>query len=372
MSCGAAKFLSHKRSSSSLQILCDLCDLCGKIVLVNTFIGNQAALKGLRAAIRSGKVPHAYLFTGPPQVGKSTLALWLAQTLLCEQSPPGEPAPCGNCRECARIAHAAHPDVQTYSLARQAQTSDRASASRELGIDAVRELVGEIDLLPFQAERKVYIIQDAGALTDEAANALLKTLEEPPAYATLVLIATDERSLPETVRSRCTPVRLHAVSRAAIREMLRSRPDVTPEMAERVADLSAGRPGWALEAVKNPRLLQEHDAHISALLEALGGGAASRLALAERMSKRWTAGHREEVYATLFNWLGFWRETMLRASGDPSSAARAPYADTVQRLAQAGVGQAGKAASRTLEAISHLDANVNTRMAVENLLLDLP
>jgi DNA polymerase-3 subunit delta' len=329
-------------------------------------------MEALRAAIARGRLPHAYLFTGPPHIGKSTLARWLAQALLCERRQPGEGEPCGECSACARVARGTHPDVQTYGLARQAQASDRATASRELGIDTVRELVGEIDLLPFEAERKVYIIEDADTLTEEAANGLLKTLEEPPAYATLVLVAVDDSNLPATIRSRCTPLKLHPVAPGEMEELLRSRTQLPPDAVARIAALSAGRPGWALTAAADPAVLETHDANVAALLDALRAGAAGRLALAERLGKRWTAGHRQEVYDALFDWLGFWRAVMLAEAGNPAGAAYPAHEAEIARLSAQGTGAAGKAAARVLEAVKHLDANVNTRMAVETLLLDLP
>lgn len=325
----------------------------------------------MRSAVALGKPLHAYLFTGPPGVGKRTLAGWLAQSLLCERRQPGESEPCGVCGACTRIAHGTHPDVQVFGLARQAQASDRAAASRELGIDTVRELVAEMPLLPFQADRKVYIIEDADTLTEEAANSLLKTLEEPPAYATLVLLVADERALPETVRSRCTPVRLHAVAELEIREYLEGLPDVSTRAAQKIAHLATGRPSWAIQAARDPSLLEAHYKNVEALVTALDGGAVGRLGLAEVLSKRWSAGHRQEVYATLFDWIGYWRDVMYVAAHPDSTPAEALEGE-IQKRAQGGVEAAARAAGRTLQAIAHLDANVSTRMAIETLLLDLP
>lgn len=335
-------------------------------------MGNSAALHQLRAALLNGRTPHAYLFTGPPHVGKTTLATWLAQALLCEHPVGKQADPCGTCRACVRISHGSHTDVQIYGLARQAQTTDKAAASRELGIDAAREIVREIDLLPFEAERKVYIIEDAGTLTDEAANALLKTLEEPPSFATLILLAEEESSLPDTVRSRCTAVRLGPVSNDEVLRLLLSQPGSDPRLAERIASLAVGRPGWALRALRDPKVLESHDAHVAALLDALSGGAAARLALAEKMGKRWGAGHRQEVYDTLLDWLGYWRGVMYVSAGAGNPAAYPDQQEQTRTLANRGVEAAGAAAKRTVQALAHLDANVNTRMAIEDLLLGFP
>lgn len=336
------------------------------------FVGNPSAVRALQAAISADRLAHAYLFTGPPHVGKATLALWLAQTLLCERRPPSPPSPCGTCRACLRIARRTHPDVQMFSLERQAREKDRATASRELGIDTVREIVREIDLLPFEADRKVYVIEDADTLTEEAANGLLKTLEEPPGYATLVMVAAEATSLPQTIRSRCALLRLHPVARSEIDQLLREGADLPPEQQARIVELAVGRPGWALQAASDPIVLQTHDENVSALLQALEGGAVARLGLAEKLAKRWTSGHRAEVYAALLDWLGYWRSIMRVAAGEADPGLDKTHKAAAERLARHGVDAASRAASRTLEAISQLDANVNTRMTVETLLLDLP
>ncbi len=338
----------------------------------SAFAGNPGTVAALRRAITAGRLPHAYVFSGPPQIGKSTLARWLAALLLCQEPTSDPPEPCGICGACRRIAQGTHPDVQTFSLARQAASTDRVAASRELGIDTIREIVREIDLLPFEADRKVYIIEDADALTDEAANGLLKTLEEPPSYATILLLATEDRRLPETIRSRCTLLRLQPVSTTEIEGLLQASSDLPQEALARIALLSLGRPGWALQAAADSKLLVEHDTHVDALVAALTGGATARLGLAEKMAKRWSDGHRAEIYTTLYDWLGFWRYVMLHVIGNAPVGLYPQHESTVDQLAANGVETPARAATRTLEAISHLDANVSARMAIETLLLDLP
>ncbi len=338
----------------------------------SAFAGNQGSIAALRRAITVGRLPHAYVFSGPPQIGKSTLARWLAALLLCQDPTSDPPEPCDICGACRRIAQGTHPDVQTFSLARQAASTDRVAASRELGIDTVREIVREIDLLPFEADRKVYIVEDADALTDEAANGLLKTLEEPPLYATIVLLATEDRRLPETIRSRCTILRLQPVPTTEIESLLQSRTNLPLETVTRIAHLSLGRPGWTLQVAADSKMLVEHDAHVDALVSALTGGATTRLGLAEKMAKRWSDGHRPEIYTTLYDWLGFWRYVMLHVTGNAPAGLYPQHQSTVDQLAANGVETPARAASRTLDAISHLDANVSARMAIETLLLDLP
>src|SRR5258706_2202855 len=150
-------------------------------------IGHAWAVDFLRRSIAGGHVAHAYLLSGPVGVGKALLALRLAQTLNCQT---GGPDPCLSCRACKRIERGNHPDVRVAGMATQAAglKPDEAARQKDLKIDTVREWQGDISLRPYEGRRRVFILHDAEKLTEAAANAMLKTLEEPPLYATIVLV----------------------------------------------------------------------------------------------------------------------------------------------------------------------------------------
>lgn len=339
---------------------------------VASFVGNEASVNLLRAAYSNARVSHSYAFSGPPHIGKTTLALWFAQLLLCINPSSDPPEPCGECMACRKVQHGTHPDVQVYDLERQDRDSNRGTPSRELGIDAVRQIVSDIGLLPFEADRKMYIVGDAERLTDEATNSLLKTLEEPPAYAVLILLVTDAASLPDTVRSRVTVVRLSPASTEQVLSCLQSQPGVSNGMATRVASLAAGRPGWAINALSKPAIVEKHDANIQTLLEVLSRGADKRIQLAEHLNKRWASGNRDELYDCLFDWLGFWRELLLHS---PDSSDTTPNSDPsvlLDKLPSMDITTLASCAQSTLDTISMIDQNVNVRMALENLLLGYP
>ena len=155
----------------------------------DALVGQQAVKTALKNALDSGKIAHAYLFSGPRGTGKTSTARILAKALCCEQGPTSEP--CGHCSNCERITAGTSMDVLEI---------DAASNG---GIDQIKELKEQIAFTPVESRYKVYIIDEVHMLTTPAFNALLKTLEEPPAHAIFILATTDPQKIPATIHSRC-------------------------------------------------------------------------------------------------------------------------------------------------------------------------
>ena len=153
-------------------------------------VGQDAAVSVLRHALEGGKTVHAYLFSGPRGCGKTSLARILAKALNCTDIRPGA-EPCGECPSCAAITSSGSLDVIEIDGA-----SNR-------GIDEIRELKAHVSLAPFSSRKKIYIVDEVHMLTEPAFNALLKTLEEPPAHAVFILATTEPQKVPVTIRSRC-------------------------------------------------------------------------------------------------------------------------------------------------------------------------
>src|SRR5689334_2021482 len=185
-------------------------------------IGHEWAVDFLRRSLAGARAAHAYLLSGPAGVGKALLALRLAQALNCER---GGPDPCLACRACKRIERGNHPDVRVAGMASQAAglKADEAARQKDLKIDTVRDWQSDISLRPYKGRRRVFILHDAERLTEAAANAMLKTLEEPPPYATIILVANSGGDLLPTIVSRCQPLRLRPVPRAKVVAALRER-----------------------------------------------------------------------------------------------------------------------------------------------------
>jgi DNA polymerase III subunit delta' len=197
-------------------------------------VGHERAAARLRRTVSDGRQPGAILILGPAGVGKRALADALAALLLCENPIEGDA--CGACPQCTRLTAGTHPDVRIVT-----RDEDR----RDVRIEQVRDLTRWLTLQPLMAGRKVGIVDDAHCLNEHGQNALLKTLEEPPGSAVLLLIATYPSLLLPTVRSRCQLVRLDPLPADAVARVLTAR-GVPEERARELAPLAEGSPGQAL------------------------------------------------------------------------------------------------------------------------------
>jgi DNA polymerase-3 subunit delta' len=235
--------------------------------------GHPGALAAIAAMLRSG-VPGAVLLVGPAGVGKTTLALDLAAGLLCTAEDPAS-RPCGNCRACRLVARAAHPDV--HLLGPDGPGRQVVIGGPGAKVRGIRDLIAELALLPVEGGARVAVIEAAQRMNEDAQSALLKTLEEPPSGATIILCADAEEPLLPTIRSRCARVRLGPVAVRDIEAILAERGAADPPVASRVARIAGGRPGLALAWVERPDALRERDAIGRALLDLAGARPAERL-----------------------------------------------------------------------------------------------
>jgi DNA polymerase III subunit delta' len=333
----------------------------------NQIIGHDWAVKLLSEAIAHRRIGHAYLITGPAQIGKTTLARTFAQALNCE-APAAEQRPCGQCRACTLIAGDRHPDVRLL----QPEVSGRGSLS--LKIDAIRELQRDLNLAAYEGRYKVAILKRFDAANQNAANAFLKTLEEPPGNVILLLTATDADTLLDTITSRCRTVGLRPLPTALIEESLITRWAVPEERAHLLAHLADGRLGWAVQAAQEPSLLPERSQKMEQLQTILAGNRGVRFAQADRL-----AAKPELIPPLLQTWLSWWRDLLLLSYGDGQSNGRlAPLTNidqqaTLQQQAQRWPPKAIlHSLQETRRALWQLDHNANTRLVLENLFLVYP
>lgn len=197
-------------------------------------VGHEQMIEHLKNAIQSNKVSHAYLFQGDPGSGKGMAADAFAMTLQCESS--GTDA-CGNCHSCKQAASRNHPDIIYV-------THEKPNS---IGVDDIRsQLVGDVMIKPYNGKYKIYIVEEAEKMTPQAQNALLKTLEEPPAYAVILLLTTNASLLLDTIRSRCVLLNLRPVPDEQVRRYLMEHLEIPDYQADICVAFAQGSIGKAV------------------------------------------------------------------------------------------------------------------------------
>lgn len=328
--------------------------------------GQDHILKQLEPSLAQGRLAHAYLLVGPAHIGKMTLALGLAQAVNCAQS---QVAPCGDCSHCLRIAQGKHADVRVIGVT---QRDENGPTRTVIGIADIKESLRQASLKPFEGRCSVIIFDGAELMSDEAANALLKTLEEPPPQVLILLLTANEDALLPTILSRCRRLNLQPVGKDQMVERLTVEHEVPLEMAQRLALMSRGCIGWAINAVNDPQILEQRAADIQQIKETCQIGLQQRFNYANELAVRFFRD-RDSTKELLYLWLRWWRDLVLIKEGveeyvqdqDELTHLRL-QASQLSTLQIVGFI---KALNQTLEA---LDSNANPRLALEVLMLNLP
>lgn len=316
-------------------------------------IGHEWAIDLLQRQQAQDQVSQALLLTGPPNVGKSTVGRYLALYLNCQ----GDIRPCGQCLSCRKISSGNHPDVRILD-----------GEDEPIKIDQIRELQRELSLSPHESRYRVALLCNFERATTGAANALLKTLEEPAEQVVLILTALDPSRLLPTIVSRCQMLALRPLPPQTITAALQNRWQASPDQAELLAQLSAGRLGWAVRAMEDSSFLERRAHHLQDLLDLLQMSRAGRLAYAQEFSR-----DRRTLQETLGLWLTIWRDLLLLQSGCQTRLTNLDWQDTLQHLAQrTTIAQAKAIVARLRTALTNLDHNVNPRLNLELVLLKLP
>jgi DNA polymerase-3 subunit delta' len=315
-------------------------------------VGHEWAVELLKRSLADGRIAHAYLLLGPPQIGKRTLALNFAQALNCQAQE--QDRPCGRCLSCQKIAHGTHPDVRLIE-------GERGT----LKIDQIRAVRREASFSTHEGRWKVYILRQMEQATTEAANCLLKTLEEPPTQVILVLTATTGEALLPTIVSRCQVLSLRPLPVDEVRQALEERWGIAPERAELVAQLSGGRLGWAVEA--DETTLKQRQTRLAELAEVLTQKRVERQAYANQLSR---TSRPDEVLGL---WLSWWRDLFLIKVGCPARITNIDHQAFLKSQAETYTLLQIKDCIRDIQAaVQQLDDNVNPRLALEGLMLKLP
>lgn len=313
-------------------------------------IGHDWAVRRLKRAIERGQLAQSHLFVGPPAIGKATLALALARALLGHDD-----------RSRALVDQRRHPDLLWVEPASEGET---------IKVEQIRELLHALTLAPVESLHRVAVVNDAHLITDSGQNAILKTLEEPNPSVVIVLTAPNTDALLPTIVSRCQLLNLRPAPVHAVEEALLAR-GVTGERAAFIARLSRGRIGWALRAVEEDGVLEARAERLNDLRALLSASRTQRFAYAEKLARAEPA----HITQTLEAWLLLWRD-VARVAGreaSPEALVNADQHEWVAELARdLSVSQIAALLRAIGQTLQYLDRNVNTRLALDVLLLKLP
>ena len=320
-------------------------------------LGHDWAVDMLHQQVVRGEIRHAYLFCGPPGLGRHTLALRLAQALNCP-TPIAAGVPCRECRECKQIDAMRYADMNVIQAESEGGT---------LKVDQVREVQHSLSLKPFQGKYRIAIFLRFQESNDNAANALLKTLEEAPSYAVLILTADNPEQLLPTIVSRCEILRLHPLPIAAIEADLVEH-GVEAERARLLAHISGGRPGYARRLVEDASLLETRDERLNDLQKLLPAPRVEKFSYAEKLSR-----DKDSMRRVILIWLSYWRDVMLRAARAETPLVNIDRNMEIEFLAgRLDLSSARRVVNDLESALEKMERNVNARLLAEVLLLDWP
>ena len=322
-------------------------------------IGHDFAIRLFQKSIETQRVSHAYLLSGPRQVGKTTLAVEFAKAANCLEPE----RPCGRCRSCQKIAKGIHPDVQIIDL---------EDGAKNIGIEAIRKLQEGVALRPAEGLAKVYILIEAERLSEPAANALLKTLEEPPPSVVLMLTTRDSNMLLPTIVSRCQQVELRPVPAKEIERALVQRYELPADRARLLAALSEGRLGWAFQMASNPVLMDRRLELRNRLADLPAADRVSRFAFAAELANLYSR-EPEAVRDILETWQFWWRDLLMCRLGLRDLVINVDLEDRIDKISSSyPVEKLGSMVSAIQATISMLSQNINPRLSLEVLMLNVP
>jgi DNA polymerase-3 subunit delta' len=324
-------------------------------------IGQDKILSLLDYSLKTNTIAHAYLLVGPRHVGKGTLACNLAQALNCD----GPELPCGQCHSCQRILEGKHADVVPIGL----------DSRTEIGIDDIRGLQRLANLPPYEGKCKVFIIDDAEYLSTEAANSLLKILEEPPPRIVWLLLAAEEEHLLPTIISRCQRLELKPVPSERVQEILVNSYNVDANKAKLLTQLCHGRLGWALSALANDDILEQRSQRIAKLVSLLTPTSRSleqRFAYAQELASQFSQNRRAGA-EIIEIWLDWWRDLMLIKGGCKEAIINVDYEIALEEQARGlSLSEIKGFLANLCLLQEEISKNVNPRLALEWLMLNLP
>jgi len=325
-------------------------------VTFENFIGQEHIKTHFKEAGSSDKTGHAYILEGMKGSGKRTLAKLFAMTLLCEA---GDNKPCMQCHSCKMALSEGHPDIITVTHEKPAVIS----------VDEIRrQVVGDVLIRPYYGKKKIYIIPDAEKMNVNAQNSLLKTIEEPPDFAVLLLLTDSRQSLLPTINSRCVYFALRQLSNADVGDYLMTKKGIPEKEARVFASLSQGSIGRAMEISESEEFIKDYEETISFLKRSKDMPVSEILGFAKEL-----AGNKENI-GTITDIILLWYRDILmcKAAGRAVSLTFVNETEYIEQKARQSEYEDLNKVFLSLDALKErLKANAGTEASMDMLLLGL-
>ncbi|MCR5215666.1 MAG: DNA polymerase III subunit delta [Lachnospiraceae bacterium] len=319
-------------------------------------VGHEKVVEHLKHAIQTQKVSHAYILNGAHGMGKSLIADVFVQTLQCEE---GGVEPCGHCKSCLQAESHNNPDIIYVTHEKD----------NSIGVDDIRDqLVNDIAIKPYSSRYKIYIVDEAEKMTVQAQNALLKTIEEPPAYGIIIFLTVNAESFLPTILSRCVLLNLHPVDSGKIERVLVTDYMVDAETAKVAAAFSQGRLGRAVHIATSEEYHELRAMAVNMLTKI------DEMDLAALMEEvKYLADHKKNVEDFIDFCTLWFRDVLIYKS--TSDANLVIYRENLSDIRKAAVSRSYDGLNRIIEAMDkakiRLEANVNFDLTMQLLLMTI-
>ena len=322
----------------------------------NDILGHEQIKEHFRNAVQTGKVSHAYILSGEAGMGRKSLANAFALNLLCEK---GLPDPCMQCHACKQVLAGSHPDLIYVTHEKPAS----------IGVDDIREQINDTILVrPYSSYYKIYIVDEAEKMTVQAQNALLKTIEEPPSYAVILLLTTNPDAFLPTILSRCVQLKLKPLKDVVVKEYLIQSLGVEESQAEIYAAFARGNLGKAIHLAESEDFKRMYDEILHMLKHLKEADISELLDYIHKLREE-----NLDIYSCLDFMQMWYRDVLMyKTTKDINLLIFKDEFSTIKSMSTVS-GYEGL--ERILEAIDkariRLDANVNTELVMELMLLTM-
>ena len=315
-------------------------------------LGHQRILSALRTAVQKGNVSHAYIFEGPDGVGKRDTALKFASMLMCSE----EQFPCGVCKSCQLYKEASNPDFQEIN-----------KKDKSISVEEIRNILKGLVIRPLYSQYKVIVINDADAMTIQAQNALLKSLEEPPPYVVFILTVQSSAAVAQTIRSRCQRILFNRLSPEDIMEVLESNYGLRKPDWEFIVSYADGVAGTALELAESPHYLELREEVLEFTSKLVSATDTDLFKFYETFER-----NNDRVDYVLHVILLYFRDLLIyKETGDTSLLINSDKKDMIIKNVGLSFSHVLKCIQAVWDARRGLDSNANYQLAIEVMLMKI-